>query len=51
MDINQGQLETEIEKPQKSSSLIGQLATVQICDWQTKDKQIYELSSLIFMVF
>ena len=27
---------------QKSSTLIGQLATVHICDWLTKVKQIYE---------
>ena len=34
---------------QKSSTLIGQLATVHNCDWLTKEKQIYKLSSIIFM--
>ena len=34
---------------QKSSTLIGQLATVHNCDWLIKDKQIYKLSSIIFM--
>ena len=32
---------------QKSSTLIGQLATVHICDWLTKVKQIYEQGMLI----
>ena len=32
---------------QKSSSLIGQLATIHICDWLTKVKQIYESSFLL----
>ena len=36
---------------QKLSTLIGQLATVHICDWLTKDKQIYKLSSIIFMTY
>ena len=31
---------------QKSSTLIGQLATVHNCDWLTKDKRIYKLSSI-----
>ena len=35
--------------PQKSSTLICQLATVHNCDWLTKDKRIYKLSSMIFM--
>ena len=35
--------------PQKSSTLICQLATVHNCDWLTKDKQIYKPSSIIFM--
>ena len=34
---------------QKSSSLIGQLATVHNWDWLTEDKQINKLSSIIFM--
>ena len=33
---------------QKSSTLIGQLATVHICDWLTKVIQIYEPSCLWF---
>ena len=33
----------------KNQALIGQLATAHICDWLTKDKQIYKLSSIIFM--
>ena len=36
---------------QKSSTLIGQLATVHNCDWLTKDKQIYKLSSISPWVF
>ena len=32
---------------QKSSTLIGQLSTVHICDWLIKVKQIYELSCLL----
>ena len=32
---------------QKLSTLIGQLATVHICDWLTKVKQIYDLSCLL----
>ena len=36
---------------QKSSTLIGQLATVHNHDWLTKDKQIYKLSSIFFMSF
>ena len=35
---------------QKLSILIGRLAIVHICDWLIKDKQIYKLSSIIFMV-
>ena len=31
---------------QKSSTLIGQLATVHNCDWLTKDQRIYKLSSI-----
>ena len=31
------------------STLIGHLATVHICDWLKKDKQIHKLSSIIFM--
>ena len=31
---------------QKSSSLIGQLATVHNCDWLLKKKRIYKLSSI-----
>ena len=34
---------------QKSSTLIGHLATVHISDWLTKDGQICKLSSIIFM--
>ena len=34
---------------QKLSTLIGQLATVHIFDWLTKDQQIYKLSPMIFM--
>jgi len=47
MDIYKGQLLNLVR--QKLSTLIGQLATVHICDWLTKDKQIYKLSSIIFM--
>ena len=34
---------------QKSSTPIGQLATVHVRDWLSKDKQIYKLSSISFM--
>ena len=34
---------------QKLSTLIGQLATIHICDWLPKDKQIYKLSSITFI--
>ena len=36
---------------QKSSSLIGHLTTVCICEWLTKVKQIYDPSFLLFHVF
>ena len=44
MDIYLGQLINWVL--QKSSTLIGQLATVHNCDWLTKDKRIYKISSI-----
>ena len=35
---------------QKSSTLIGQLVIVHICDWLTKFKRVYEPSSLLVHV-
>ena len=40
LEIYYGRLVNGVLK--KSSTLIGQLATVHNCDWLTKDKQIYK---------
>ena len=45
MDIYSGQLINWVL--QKTSTLIGKLATVHICDWLTKVQQIYEPSWLL----
>ena len=46
LEIYYGRLVDGVLK--KSSTLIGQLATVHICDWLTKVEQIYEPSCLLF---